>query len=133
MNEIPPRVIEEAILEAFDHPAVPDLAPSTMEIDAAIIAVYELGFIFRNEVAIISLIRMERETGVDLLKLPCAHALAENGGDAYLVIRTVMGLLAYAWQLKTYGPSGTVLTVKEFEAAVTANRIPPSSPPESTQ
>ncbi|MEK7116212.1 MAG: hypothetical protein AAB879_02340 [Patescibacteria group bacterium] len=131
-DDVPRRLVEEAALEAFDYPDVPDLAPSTVEIDAALSAVYWLENEFREEVAILSLVRMERETGVNLLDLPRAHALTMYGSEFYIVIRNAMGLLAYAWQIKTHGRGGAVMTVKEFQHAVAANHIPPERQPEPT-
>ena len=76
----------------------------------------------RQEAFLVSLMRLHRDTGWDLLADERIRSFARRGPRLYLTYLNVLGVIALAWQVKRYGNFGIIL-----EEAVFRQHYPPTT------
>jgi hypothetical protein len=71
------------------------------------------GALAMNEAATVSLVRIRRERGCDLIRLPPAMAFILGHPDDLFLLVKALGCLAIAWQIRAH-PNAVYLTAEDF-------------------
>lgn len=106
---------EEAVRDVVQHPVNTDFDLTTDELDQVgyflRLLAEEWTALKRQEALLVSLMRLKRETGWDLIEDPRINGLARRGPAVYLTYLHVIGAVALAWQVHVH-PRDIILDQK---------------------